>query len=48
LVKQPVRAYGPTTLNDLRSDFARHGFSIRKLAVEIMATTAQVDGKPPN
>jgi cytochrome c553 len=40
LVKQPIRAYGPKTADDLRAFFAGHGHSIRKLAVEIMAATA--------
>lgn len=40
LVKQPVRAYGPGTLTDLRQSFARQGFHIRKLMVEIMAASA--------
>jgi cytochrome c553 len=40
LVKQPVRACGPHTLTDLQQSFARDGFSIRKLMVEIMATSA--------
>jgi hypothetical protein len=40
LVKQPVRAYGPTRLEDLRQSFAQNGYSVRKLMVEIMATTA--------
>ncbi len=40
LVQQPVRAYGPSTLKDLRKSFADRQFNIRKLAVEIMATSA--------
>jgi hypothetical protein len=40
LVQQPVRAYGPSTLDDLRRSFADSGFNIRKLAVEVMTTTA--------
>jgi cytochrome c553 len=40
LVKQPVRAFGPNTLEELRKSFAENGYSIRKLMVEIMATTA--------
>jgi cytochrome c553 len=42
LVQQPVRAYGPATLEDLRRSFAANGFSIRKLAVEIIAVSAFV------
>ena len=37
LVKQPIRAFGPTTLADLRRSFVENGFNIRKLMVEIMA-----------
>ena len=42
LVKQPVHAYGPDTLAKLRESFARNGFSVRKLMVEIMAETALI------
>ena len=40
LVKQPVRAFGTQELPDLRRFFAAHDFNIRKLMVEIMATSA--------
>ncbi len=40
LVQQPVRAYGPKVLEDLRQSFQAKDFNIRKLAVEIMATSA--------
>jgi hypothetical protein len=40
LVKQPVRAFGQTRLEDLRQSFAQNGYSVRKLMVEIMAATA--------
>jgi mono/diheme cytochrome c family protein len=40
LVKQPVRAYGPKTLIDLKRFFAANEFNLRKLMVEIMATSA--------
>jgi cytochrome c553 len=40
LVKQPVRAYGPNRLDELRQSFVQNGYSVRKLMVEIMATTA--------
>jgi hypothetical protein len=43
LVKQPVRAYGRQTLPELRRFFTAHDFNLRKLAVEIMATTALTD-----
>jgi hypothetical protein len=40
LVQQPVRAYGTDALDKLRQSFAANGFDVKKLAVEIMATTA--------
>jgi hypothetical protein len=40
LVKQPARAFGPRTLGDLRRSFEENDFSIRKLMVEILATSA--------
>jgi len=40
LVKQPVRAYGYQELTELRRYFTAHDFNIRKLMVEIMATSA--------
>src|SRR5262249_40943787 len=40
LIGQPVRAYGPTALEDLRRSFAANGFHIRKLAIEIVTTAA--------
>ena len=40
LVKQPIAAYGPDTLLALRASFAANGYHIRKLAVEILATSA--------
>ena len=39
LVKQPVRAFGPQTLPELRKSFVAHDFNVRKLMVEIMATS---------
>lgn len=49
LVQQPVRAYGPRKLEELRVSFAATGYNVRKLAVEIMATTALTsrESKPP-
>jgi hypothetical protein len=49
LVKQPVRAFGPRTLGELRDSFERDGFNIRHLMVDIMAASALAspDGKPP-
>ncbi|MFL5339950.1 MAG: DUF1592 domain-containing protein [Gemmataceae bacterium] len=40
LVQQPVRAYGPTKLDELRAAFAVNKFNMRKLAVEVLAATA--------
>jgi Protein of unknown function (DUF1588)/Protein of unknown function (DUF1585) len=45
LVQQPVRAYGPNALDDLRKSFAANGFNIRKLAVEIMAASVLTERK---
>ena len=42
LVGQPLQAYGPTTLADLRRSFAANRFNIRKLAVEIMVASALI------
>jgi len=40
LVKQPVRAYGPTTHADLHKAFAAGNFNMRKLATEIAVRAA--------
>ena len=40
LIKQPIGAFGPQELPELRRFFAAHDFNIRKLMVEIMASTA--------
>ncbi len=40
VVKQPIRAFGPRELPNLQRSFAENGFNIRKLIVEIMASTA--------
>ncbi len=45
LVKQPIRAYGPSTLANLQKSFTGNGFHMRKLAVEIAVTSALL---PPN
>ena len=39
-VKQPVLAYGPKTLLTLEQSFRQNRYSIRKLMVDIMTTTA--------
>jgi hypothetical protein len=46
LVQQPVRAYGPETLNMLRQSFVEQEMDIRKLAVEVMAASALVGRGP--
>lgn len=49
LAQQPVRAYGPKTLDELRTAFTNSGFDIRKLAVEAAVTSAMTGRttKPP-
>jgi mono/diheme cytochrome c family protein len=41
LTKQPVRAYGPTRLEDLTHTFVRHAYNMRALAAEIAVTAVQ-------
>ena len=40
LVKQPLNAYGPQAREELRRRFVENGYSIRKLMVEILASSA--------
>jgi hypothetical protein len=40
LVKQPIRAWGPETLPQLRRSFAAKGFDIREAVVDIMKVAA--------
>jgi hypothetical protein len=40
LLQQPVRAYGPGTLDKLTRSFIANGFHVRKLAIEIMRVAA--------
>jgi hypothetical protein len=40
LVRQPSRAFGPNILGELRQSFADHQYSVRRLAIEIIARTA--------
>ena len=40
MAQQPVRAYGPNTLETLRVAFERSGLDMRKLAVEVLVTQA--------
>jgi mono/diheme cytochrome c family protein len=46
VVKQPVQAYGPDRLADLRRSFAENGFDVRKLLVEIVTASALNAGRP--
>ena len=46
IVKQPVRAYGTETQTNLRKAFIAGEFSIRKLMVEIIATSALTATEP--
>ena len=45
-VKQPIRAFGPTTRADLTAAFAAHDFNIRHLLVEVAATAADPTRRP--
>jgi len=51
MIKQPIRAYGPETLPNLRNSFAANGFNIRRLAADIVSAAALVPeekkGKQP-
>ena len=40
MVKQPIRAFGPETLTNLRRSFVENGYNIRKLMVEIVTLSA--------
>jgi hypothetical protein len=40
LIKQPIRAFGSQEAGVLREFFVNHGFNVRKLVVEVIATTA--------
>jgi hypothetical protein len=40
LVKQPILAYGPEKLSEMRRRFVDNQYSVRQLVVEIMAETA--------
>ena len=48
LVKQPVLAYGSATLPNLERSFARNGYNMRKLMVEIVASSALSTAASPN
>jgi hypothetical protein len=46
LVKQPIRAFGPQKLSDLRRSFADNRYNVRKLMVEIAAQSALLTDVP--
>jgi cytochrome c5 len=46
LVKQPVRAFGPQELSELRESFVGHDFNIKRLMVEAMASSALTPRHP--
>lgn len=46
LVKQPLNAFGDHALKDLTESFERHDYDIRKLMVEIMASSALTPRRP--
>lgn len=48
LVQQPVRAYGPDTLDHLRECFASNQFNMRRLAVQILTLSAPVGREGAN
>lgn len=47
IVKQPARAYGENTLDELRNKFEASGFHIQKLIVEINTLTATAQPSSP-
>jgi hypothetical protein len=51
MIKQPIRAYGPDTLPNLRNSFAANEFNIRRLAADIVSAAAHMpeeeEGKQP-
>jgi cytochrome c553 len=47
LVKQPIRAFGPDELSELRDSFVHHDFNIRKLMVESIAASALTPRQTP-
>jgi hypothetical protein len=40
MINQPVRAYGPRALDDLRRGFAEDGYDVRRLIVRVVVTAA--------
>jgi len=45
VVKQPVFAYGPNVMDQLRQSFAASGFNIQKLLVDITTVSALPDSE---
>ncbi|HEV2472752.1 MAG TPA: DUF1588 domain-containing protein, partial [Chthonomonadales bacterium] len=46
LIKQPIRAYGPSAIADLKQSFAADRYSIRKLMEECVTTSALGPAQP--
>lgn len=46
LVKQPVAAYGPDCLTNLRKSFAENDYNVRRLLVDVLAASALVPRGP--
>ena len=47
MVQQPIRAFGPKQLPDLRRSFVDHGYNVRRLLVEIVAASASTASPDP-
>jgi hypothetical protein len=47
MVKQPVRAFGPQKLTELRQFFTKNDCNVRKLIVEIIASSASIGQDRP-
>ncbi|MDG3006651.1 DUF1592 domain-containing protein [Paludisphaera mucosa] len=48
LIKQPINAFGPDELNTLTAGFEKQEFSIRRLMVDVLATSALTPRKAPD
>jgi cytochrome c553 len=46
LVKQPIRAFGPRKLDELRQRFVQNRYNVRKLMVDIIAESAVMSRQP--
>jgi hypothetical protein len=47
MIKQPIRAYGPAVMQELKQEFVEQQFDIHQLIVNIMARSAQVPVSKP-